>query len=230
MRLGIISEGHSDRAVLVNILQGITELDIANIKEIIPIYALDETDKAIFRPETYGGWATVKKECEEKKFIEEFLIIEGNYLVIQIDAAEATNYGVTKSNNKIQDYAEETCHLIKSEIIKWLNIQDESNILFAIPVEEIEAWIIAIHEDRDTSKIKNPKKHLEYAKKIPTGKMKPNYDLYYDYSLLFNRRSQDKKGALEQRHVLFSSRNYSLFAFLKEIKTKLFNIKGELLN
>src|ERR1700760_2803322 len=95
--IGVISEGHSDRAVIVNIIRGITNCEKSDVQSLRPIYTLDATDKGILDEATFSTWSLVKKECEDKKLIEEFLAIEGNdFIVIHIDTAEADEYGIDK--------------------------------------------------------------------------------------------------------------------------------------
>lgn len=213
MKIGIIAEGHSDRAVIKNILQGITGIDGNDIIAILPIDALDETDLANIPREQFGGWAAVRNECMQREFIDLFFERFGdNFMVIQIDTAESAQYGITQPK-KDGTYTTEIRKLIIRKIIEWIGNDISENLLFAIAVEEIDAWILTILENRDSSLSADPKKRLERIKGFRPGRMKPNFELYCSYS--------DKlKFASDQEMASFRSRNQSLDLFCEEIAIK----------
>lgn len=214
MKIGIIAEGHSDRAVIVNILEGVTGIDSSDIIPILPIYALDETDLANKSKQEFGGWSAIKNECNSKEFIIPFYERLGdNFLVIHLDTAESAQYGIIQPN-KDNHYTHELRKLIISQIIDWMNIDISDSLLFAIAVEEMDAWILTILEARDSSKTANAKKRLEYIKGFKPGKLKPDYDLYLEYSLPFKEDTAIKKN-------MFLTRNESLNVFCQEIIAKI---------
>jgi len=213
MKIGIIAEGHSDRAVIVNILHRLIGIDINDIIPIRPVDIYDETDLANIPKEQFGGWDSVKKECERKELIPLFFERLGNnFLTIHIDTAESAQYGIVQPT-KDQNYCKNLRELVIAKIIEWMGIDISKSLLFAIAIEEIDAWILTLMEDRDSSKSANAKKRLEYLKGYKLGKMKPNYELYYEFSEGF-KNSSDKQ-MLKFRH-----RNESLDMFCEEVLEK----------
>lgn len=92
MRIGVISEGHADRAVILNILVGVLKIDSSDVISLRPIYEKDETDKALNNPLTKSSYSVIKEECESKNLIDGFLSIEGqDFIVIHIDTAKQIN-------------------------------------------------------------------------------------------------------------------------------------------
>lgn len=161
MNIGVICEGNTDRAVLENILKGIKDIDSSQIVAIRPQSDFDETDLANLSEDTFGGWNAVKSECEKRDKIDEFLSLEGNdFVVIQIDSAESDQYGVSKPV-KDKDYS----RIHRADIIKkidyWLHSNYSTNLLYAIAIEETEAWILTIYENRDSTSSADPKAKLK---------------------------------------------------------------------
>lgn len=213
MKIGIIAEGHSDRAVIANLLQGILGINSNDILAILPIDALDETDLANLPKEYFGGWSSVKRECKEKEFIDLFLERAGtNFIVIHLDTAESAQFGINQPT-KDNLYCDSLRALIVNEITVWMGENMDEKLLHAISVEETDAWILTTMEDRDSSKSADPKKKLERLKGFKLGKMKPSYNLYHDYSKAF-------KTATINQLLAYRSRNKSLDAFCSEIETK----------
>jgi hypothetical protein len=213
MKIGLVTEGHSDRAVIVNILEGLTNLDKNDFIPILPVFALDETDLAMKTRANFGGWPAVKRECEEREFIDLFFEREGdNFLVIHFDTAESAQYGI-KQPQKDHDYATELRNRVIEQIMTWMQTDSADQLLFAIAVEEMDAWILTIVENRDSTKSSDAKSKLEYLKGFRRGKMKPDFDLYSDYSRAFREESK-------QTLAKYISRNKSLEAFYNEVTAK----------
>src|SRR5689334_22478375 len=121
MQIGIISEGHSDRAVISNILVGITGIDHSDIIPLRPVYTKDETDKALDNPKTKSSYSVMKEECEERSLIDGFLAIDGqDFVVLHLDTAEADRYGVDRPS-KGSGYCEALRDLVIKKIESWLN-------------------------------------------------------------------------------------------------------------
>ncbi|WP_316824718.1 hypothetical protein [Pedobacter miscanthi] len=213
MKIGIIAEGHSDRAVISNLLQGILGIEGNDILAILPINGLDETDLANLPKEYFGGWTSVRRECHEREFINPFFERTGeNFIVVQIDTAESAQFGV-KQPTKDDDYCDIIRTTIISKIRDWMGEDIGDKLLHAIAVEETDAWILTLLETRDSSKSADPKKKLERLKGFKIGKMKPDFKLYSEYS-------QEFKSATKKQLLTFRSRNRSLDAFCTEIETK----------
>src|ERR1700760_4802182 len=152
MRIGIIAEGHADRAVIENVIAGITGLDYSSFIPLRPAELKDETDRGKQPQETFGSWTNVKNECRERELIDPFLSLDGNdFVVIHIDSAEAHLYDIKRPNPKLAKYCSELRELIVKKIIEWLDEDLSDVLLYAVAIEEIDAWILTLLEDRDSS-------------------------------------------------------------------------------
>jgi hypothetical protein len=219
MRIGVISEGHADRAVITNILTGLVGIDSSDIEPLRPIDKKDETDKAISNPLSFGGWTAVKEECETRKLIDDFLAIEGqDFIIIHIDTTEADQYGVTRPNKSEPDYNFELRKRVIDEINKWLKKDLSNELLYAISIEEIDAWILTIYDPRDSTKAAQPKEKLSRV----LGKLNidstSNYENYLSISKPLSKPRDIRKGK-------FLDYNDSLSAFFEEIHTKILSKK-----
>jgi hypothetical protein len=141
MRIGVISEGHTDRAVIANLLIGLKNLDSNDIKSIRPDYSKDETDKVYSHAKTaFSTWSIVKEECEKRTSIEQFLSIEDQFVVIHIDTAEAEDYGIIRPDKNDPDYCSKLRTLVMEKIEEWIKPPKIDALLHAIAIEEIDAW------------------------------------------------------------------------------------------
>ena len=161
MNIGVICEGHTDRVVIENILKGLKGIDSSQIVQLRPQSDFDETDLADMPIDSFGGWSAVKDECESRIKIDEFLSLEGNdHVVIQIDSAESDDYNVSKP---VKNAAYST--ILRSDIIakidEWLNGLPSEKVLYAIAIEETEAWILTIYEQRSSTASADPKARLK---------------------------------------------------------------------
>ena len=215
MRIGIICEGHSDRAVISNIILGASNLESNDIKSILPVYKLDETDLAALHDRRFSNWTHVKRECEEKELISAFLSIEGqDFVVIHIDTAECELYNVNRPARD-GDYCVKLHKLVVNEIQKWLGGEYWENIICAVAIEETEAWLLSLYTSiSDTSSSLKPKEKFRYEMKRKDKKSNTNEENYYELSKPFRK---EKSVKIEKMIVS----NCSLAAFYKEIKNKL---------
>jgi hypothetical protein len=214
MKIGIISEGHSDRAVIVNIIVGLTGLDISNIEPLRPINNLDETDKARLDPRTFSSWSVVKNECETRGLIDGFLAFQDqDFVVIHIDTAEAEDYGISRPTKNLSTYCLELREIVVQQIQTWLGKDMSAEILHAVAIEEIDAWILAIYESRNSVSTAKPKEKLKkvLAKKDIDSSI--NYDNYLSLSRPFSKTKEITKGK-------FLTYNCSLNAFYLEVEAK----------
>lgn len=214
MRIGVISEGHADRAVITNIIIGITGIDRVEIVPLRPIYNLDETDKALLNPDYFSTWSVVKEECEKKHQIEGFLAFDDqDFVVIHIDSAEADQYGIIRPDRKSQSYCDELRNLIIKQINTWLHDDYSDNILYAVAIEETDAWILTIYDKKDSTKSAKPKEKLGMI----LGKAGINSTSDYDNFLILSKPFTKGK---EIRKGKFLTYNSSLNAFYEEIQAK----------
>lgn len=169
MTIGIIAEGTEDQAVIKNIVRGIAkklELDI-DTKSIRPDLKLDETDKHN-NQQTIGTIQGIKNACEgvhgEREDFERFFFLEDStFIAIQLDTAEIENQNFdftrpVKENNP--NYCSELRNKVVELINTWLENNYHEQILYAITIEELEAWCLTIFQKADTSLSANPKNQL----------------------------------------------------------------------
>jgi hypothetical protein len=214
MKIGVISEGHSDRAVIENIIVGITGLDRNDIVALRPIYTTDETDKAFIGTKAFSTWSVVKDECEKRELIDGFLAFEGqDFVVIHIDTAEAEHYGILRPAKKSADYCIELRALVVQQIESWLNKGMSNEILFAIAIEEMDAWILTIYDSHDSTSSIKPKEKLDFILGKKGINSTSDYENFLHLSKPLSKERVVKKGK-------FLEYNCSLKAFFEEVKTK----------
>lgn len=168
MRVGIIAEGHSDRAVITNILKGLLGINQADIKYIRPQDPdeIDETDLFQMVIEGFSNWTIVRQECIERNKIQDFFDgIENNrFIIIHLDTDTRFEQGYEvsepqKENTRI--YFTTLRENIKNKINEWLENQFVENIAYAIAIEEIDAWVLAIYGiNEETGVFSNAKERL----------------------------------------------------------------------
>ncbi|MFN8576327.1 MAG: hypothetical protein U0354_05675 [Candidatus Sericytochromatia bacterium] len=229
MRFGIISEGKSDQAVLTNILKGLLDIDKSNILYIQPENYLDETDlnspKYLKNIKSFSNWELVKYECQSKLKIFDFLnnsIDDKKIIIIQIDSAECDlkNYDVERpTKEQKENYVFELRDRISKKIDEWIS-EDINNLIYAICVEETDAWILSIYtnDNKDTGLIIDPKKNLDEILKVKLSKSKLNiinnlnsFESYFEKSKEFRKYKNLKK---------FSLKNKSLDVFCNILESK----------
>lgn len=213
MRIGIISEGHADRAVITNILTGITGIDSSDIEPLRPTDKYDLTDKSSKNKLSFGGWNAVQEECETRRLIDEFLSIEGqDFIVIHLDTAEADQYNINRPV-KSDLYGIILRNLVIDQINVWLNSDISESILYAVAVEEIDAWILPIYEAKDSTTSAKPKEKLSNLLARKKISSESNYENFLSLSKKLSKEKEINKGG-------YLKYNVSLKAFFEEIQTK----------
>lgn len=215
MRIGLIAEGWTDIAVITNIVKGLTGLDSSVLKPIRPSDDYDETDLANRDPNSFSNWSLVKKECEDRSNIDMFFSLEGNnYIIIHLDTAEAHEFNITKPI-KNASFCESLRQIVVEKIKDWMKNEYDDRTLYAVAIEEIEAWLLTIYKpDVDSSTAANPKKSLDFIlgkKEINTTS---NYLNYLQLSKPFTKWKD-----VERKHYL--EYNCSLKKFSEEIISKI---------
>ena len=211
MRIGIIAEGRADIAVITNVIKGLTGLDSSNLQHLRPTDEYDETDLQARGDVRQSTWSLVKAECEEKIAIKKFLSIEGNkYVAIHMDSAEAQDYDV-----KIPPRDENFCLTlrtsIKAKMRQWIGEEFNEEILYAIAVEEIDAWLLTIHRPKkDSSLSPNPKKALGRILSKKGENSTSNFPNYF-------RLSEDFARPRRLKELKCFDYNCSLMLFANEI-------------
>lgn len=164
--IGIIAEGAEDIGFLRVILQAF-QFDKSEVIAIRPQLATDATDRHI-NTQTIGTFQGVKNSCKgvdnvRPDFEQAFSIVDFKHMVIHLDTAEIDIQGVSFCRpNKIQnpEYSKELRELIINEINEWLNNNYSDQLLYAITIEEIEAWCLAGLLSHSTNHMLNLKHKL----------------------------------------------------------------------
>lgn len=214
MRVGVICEGHTDRAVIVNVLKGIKSLDSSDIVAIRPIDDYDETDLANMPKDQFSTWSVVKKECEERAKIRNFLNVEDqDNVVIHFDSCESDDFGVAKPV-KDDNYSTNLRALIVDKMDEWLEDEFVDKIIHAVAVEEIEAWVLTIYEKKDSSKSASPKEKLKFV----LGKKGITYSHDYNGFLGISKSFARPKNFKKEKYRDY---NASLNEFCAEVEAKI---------
>lgn len=243
MRVGIIAEGKTDQAVIENILRGVFGIDSESIQHIRPSDGADETD--LYRPDLgqYSNNVLVKQDCLERTKIRDFFaspIDEGErLLVIHLDTdeigrgdsiltaarpAEASLPAPTSKNSKKK--APATAPILDTfrnnviaEIDGWLEGEFKPQLRYAIAIEETEAWLLALHDDRDTSDIREPKKAWLKFLHRPNGLSKQERKrLTFDLGPYESAAELSKGFRREKTLRNAARRNRSLHLFVESLK------------
>lgn len=162
MRVGIIAEGRSDFAVLCNILKGAIGLDREFVTPLRPELHRDETD--LHAEGQFSNWGLVRQECLEGAKIDGFLSSPiddaPRWIVIHIDAAEAADYGVPRPADRREEDVEQLREAIAAKMREWLAARASGPLELAIAVEETEAWVLPLFEEKATDRLPNVKERL----------------------------------------------------------------------
>jgi hypothetical protein len=169
MVIGIIAEGTEDQAVIKNIIKGISKsLDLEiDVRSIRPDLKQDETDK-YQNQQTIGTFQGVKNACigidGEREDFEKFFFLEDSvFMTLQLDTAEIENQDfkfIRPNKNNNLNYSTELRNKVIELIDGWLENNYKNELLYAIAIEELEAWCLTIYEKKDSSISANPKNQL----------------------------------------------------------------------
>ncbi len=212
MRIGIIAEGAEDQAVITNILRAF-KVDSSDIIEIKPSLQKDESDENNPDNPTVGTLQGVKRACigySGKRFYFEkaFKTAEVDFVVIHIDTAEIENQDFIFSKPlKVgnANYCTELRNQVIALINNWLDANYQNQLLYAIAIEEIEAWCLTIYLQTDTSLSANAKKKLRED-------IAPKLNIKYDFNEI------SKKFRKPKELVKYAEHNQSLKDFVNSIR------------
>lgn len=204
MKIGVICEGPTDRVVIGNILKGLKNIDSSQIVPLRPNYSKDETDLAEIPADAFSNWSIVKEECENRIKINKFLGIEGqDIVIIHIDSAESDEYDVPKPS-KDANYSINLRAKIVTKINEWLDGQFQNEIIYAVAIEETDAWILIIYEKRDSSISAKPKERLKR--------------LLSDLGIRYNQTPVDFKSISDKFTKNKNYSKYRYFSFNKSLE------------
>ncbi len=115
----------------------------------------------------FGSWTRVRQECLTRELIAPFFETfadDERFLVIQIDTAERNLINFEVNDPPIIDDKVDYCRQLRENVINRINLWLDNNyvvhIRYAIAIEETEAWILALFDNPDTSRFRNPKERL----------------------------------------------------------------------
>lgn len=215
MVFGLIAEGRSDCAVIRNILYGLNLIETDNdLLFLRPEFEKDATTQSKEIPieeSAFSNWTLVKKDCESTK-LKDFLLTDNIFseerkIILQIDTAECeeTGYEVQRPDKGDENYSELLRKNVIAKFQEWIIDKEvNKNILYAICVEEMDAWVHTLYEDKDTSKPINAKETFnkrlikfrttdkKFAKKERAIKNKNLFVQYDFYSRDFEKIQRKK--------------------------------------
>lgn len=153
MRIGIIAEGFADANVIKAVVKKLLGCDGSEMRLLRPEEALDETD---LQAMNFSNWQLVFESCKDADFLSAFFdSLEGEaMLIVHVDTAERglAGYEVYEPvRSKGIDYAMYSEELRKNVIDKVRALVAEpyrDKIVYAIAVEETDAWLIPLYENK----------------------------------------------------------------------------------
>lgn len=169
MKIGIIAEGRSDIRVIERILKGCVGIDSSDVLHLRPEDKFDETSLAEMDEKQFSSWTCVREECQTRGRIDSFInspIEDERFVVIQMDSAERGEYSVPEPNRSHvgdwKEYSREVRENIIGKILEWTQNKFGDRLLYAICVEELDAWLIPLYDSNipETAQKADPKKYL----------------------------------------------------------------------
>ncbi len=233
MKFGIIAEGRSDCAVIKNILRGLELIEMDDdIQFLRPRFNIDAMDIAAreMPEDSFSNWTLVKKDCEEGLKIKEFFDLDNPFgedraIIIQIDTAECeeAGYDVIRPNKKEATYCEDLRTKVINKIKSWVDKPAiDKQLFFAVCIEETEAWVHALYENKNTANFPDPKKAFEKyrSKKSQTDKKFQKQEQKLINKSTFEKFDFYSKGFQKKKNITSSSKNNkSLEAFVNSLST-----------
>lgn len=171
MRVGVVSEGRADFAVVRNLLKAALDLDAADVQSIRPDLQTDETSAHAPGARSFSNWELVRQECEQWVAIEAYLdesLDEARLVVVHIDTAEChlPGFDVVRPDRAAEGYVG-TCHgAVLAAMRGWTQGRRDGQLIGAVAVEETDAWLLAHYAPErgsDTGELLNPKERLQRA-------------------------------------------------------------------
>lgn len=153
MRIGIIAEGFADANVIKAIVKKLMGYDSADMRVLRPEEAFDETD---LQAMNFSNWGLVFESCKDESFLSAFFdTLEGDaMLIVHVDTAERglKGYEVNEpQRTKGVDYEEYTEQLrvnVMQKISAFIPEAYRERIIYAIAVEETDAWLIPLFDNK----------------------------------------------------------------------------------
>jgi hypothetical protein len=218
MRVAIIAEGASDAGVITNILKGQLDIDRSDIKYLVPDLDHDETDLQQPDPKAFSNWTIVKANCENREAIANFIEPFENqcFVIIHIDSEERYLTGYEVSHPKmLTDDA--SVVLLRANIIQkmkdWLDNQFLEQIVFAVAIQETDAWLLTLYGHSKTDFLPNPKERLwkEINKKASLKEQNKIKSLNNDKRAQYIFLSHEFRKGKNLKLLLAKNRSLALF-------------------
>lgn len=223
MRVGIISEGRSDAAVLTNILKGQLNIDRSNISYLVPELEYDETTLHQMRLEQFSNWTIVKQNCENRNKISEFFdfVFDDRILIVHIDSDMRNEVGFEVTEPAEIKTIDDIC-LLRQNIIQkfkeWLNNEYSDKTVFAVAIQEIDSWILAIHSNKETGFSPNAKERLKRVLNDPSFPKREKEKIFALEDNKFKQYELMSSDFRKKKTLIKSSRNnLSLRLFLEDL-------------
>jgi hypothetical protein len=151
MRIALVTEGKSEHWIIKHLIERYFKETEIFFRQVQP-QIIDDTQESI------GGWLEVLKFCGRTDDIKAVLI-ETDYLVIQIDTDESQNINFEVSHTKqgstekphdelYADVIEKIKGLINNEVL----IEYSNKIVFAVCIHTIECWLLPIYFTKNHKK------------------------------------------------------------------------------
>ena len=225
--ISVISEGVEDQGVIATIFRAYG-FDSSEIRAIRPGLAVDATDRHA-NQQTIGTFQGVKNACIGTDGIrpdfERALLLENcNNIVIQIDTAEIDSHDfpfVRPQKVGNVNYCTELRGMVIENIDIWIEGCYKDNLLYAISIEEIEAWCLTAFEKRDTSLITNSK----YLLSVHLGRNNLTYKKLKLHPMIHKKQYFEEVTKKMKFHKInklkeYSEYNKSLKDFISSIEEK----------
>ena len=222
MRIGIIAEGFADANVIKAIVKKLLGYDGADMRVLRPEEALDETDLQALN---FSNWQLVFESCKDERFLGAFFdSLEGEaMLIVHVDTAERglVGYDVNEPQRTkgvdYSTYAEQLRQNVIDKINALVAEPYRERIAYAIAVEETDAWLIPLFENKSGDSASHARAKETLAKLIAADKkrVKAFVDSEHkslDYIKLGNEFAKDLKNCRK--------RNKSLDLFCLDIESR----------
>jgi hypothetical protein len=147
----LITEGVTDQIVIEHILFGFFNDKDLVINRLQPKEDLEQQDIAV----THGNWDQVLKYCKSSDFQGAFTAFD-TYIIIHIDSDVFSSehigkeYSLSFKHDNGSDFSvEEITEAVSKKLIEAIGeefyIKKKERIIFAIPVGQIECWLLPLY-------------------------------------------------------------------------------------
>ncbi len=228
MQVGIIAEGWSDVAVIRNILKGWLGVDKSDTQPLLPGNQVDETSRHTMEKNEFSNWTLVKQACISGEHHSKFLEFqeEGDFVVVHLDTDMRKEIGfdvpLPVQVNEVTTM-DELISNVEGKLRGWLKPEFASKTVFAIAVEETEAWILTLFStENETGLQPSAKEHLFRTFQKSTTKSKTEKqeilratDPHIQYTLLsydLRKRKELVRATKRNRSLALFCEGLSAFA------------------